>query len=136
MAVLGYQLLSNQDRQVSILDHLLSILDRLLSIQDHPLSILDRMLSNQDHRVSVQQRSAKLADLPSLCAPLPSAGFPTRKPFRPFAQRYALLLPEAPANARQRPISPGGGSNGGVALPLTPTGFIDWFALSEAQVGL
>ncbi|KAI7836877.1 hypothetical protein COHA_009277 [Chlorella ohadii] len=62
------------------------------------------------------------------------AGFPTRKPFRPFAQRYALLLPEAPANARQRPTSPGGGSNGGLALPLTPTGFIDWFALSEPQL--
>ena len=64
----------------------------------------------------------------------PPAGFPTRKPFRPFAQRYALLLPEAPANARQRPTSPGGGSNGALALPLTRTGFVDWFALTDAQV--
>lgn len=63
------------------------------------------------------------------------AGFPTRKPFMPFAQRYALLLPEAPHNARQQPSGGGGGSNGGgLALPLTPSGFIDWLALSEKEV--
>jgi hypothetical protein len=45
----------------------------------------------------------------------------------PFAKRYALLLPEAPANSEH-------GSNG--LLLLTSSGFVDWFALSEAQVGV
>ncbi|EFN53725.1 hypothetical protein CHLNCDRAFT_25512 [Chlorella variabilis] len=45
------------------------------------------------------------------------AGFPTRKPFLPFAQRYALLLPEAAAGAK--------GGGGALSLPLTPSGFID-----------
>lgn len=70
------------------------------------------------------------------------AGFPTRKPFMPFAQRYALLLPDAPANSRQlRPAgtaidrSSSSGSAAAGGLPLTSSGFIDWFALSETQVG-
>jgi hypothetical protein len=66
----------------------------------------------------------------ALCAALLTAGFPTRKPFMPFAQRYALLLPDGPAAGR--PGSGGGGSS----LPLTRSGFIDWFALGDSQVGL
>ncbi len=58
-----------------------------------------------------------------------------------FAQRYALLLPEAPANgkASSRPGSAASersnGTGTGSALPLTPSGFIDWFAVTEGQVG-
>ncbi|KAI3425379.1 hypothetical protein D9Q98_009143 [Chlorella vulgaris] len=55
------------------------------------------------------------------------AGFPTRKPFRPFAQRYSLLLPEAASSGGVK-------QNSGKALPLTASGFIDWFALEEGQV--
>lgn len=58
----------------------------------------------------------------------------------PFAQRYALLLPEALANSRlrnggSRPSTPDG-KQGRLALPLTASGFVDWFALSEPQVGI
>lgn len=71
------------------------------------------------------------------------SGFPTRKPFMHFAQRYALLLPEAPTNGRAGPSRPGSAasavserSNGTApGLPLTASGFIDWFALNENQVG-
>lgn len=71
------------------------------------------------------------------------AGFPTRKPFMHFAQRYALLLPDAPANGRVGASRPGSAasaaserSNGaGPGLPLTRSGFIDWFAVNESQVG-
>ncbi|KAL4420012.1 hypothetical protein ABPG75_007110 [Micractinium tetrahymenae] len=70
------------------------------------------------------------------------AGFPTRKPFMHFAQRYALLLPEAPANGRAAPSRPASAASaasersngtGGGAVPLTPSGFVDWFALNETQ---
>ncbi|KAL4419268.1 hypothetical protein ABPG77_004826 [Micractinium sp. CCAP 211/92] len=68
------------------------------------------------------------------------AGFPTRKPFMHFAQRYALLLPEAPSNGKMSSSRPGSAaserSNGtgtASALPLTPSGFIDWFAVTEGQ---
>ena len=46
------------------------------------------------------------------------AGYPTRKRFLPFAQRYALLLSAGDA----------------AALPRTPAGFVDWYALEEGQV--
>ena len=46
-------------------------------------------------------------------------GFPTRKPFLPFAQRYSVLL----SKARLREMG----------VPLTPTGFVDWYSISAAQ---
>lgn len=51
----------------------------------------------------------------------PRAGFPTRKPFMQFAQRYALLL----GKRRLQELS----------LPLTPTGFVDWYSVTDEQVG-
>ncbi|PSC74954.1 Myosin-J heavy chain isoform A [Micractinium conductrix] len=74
------------------------------------------------------------------------AGFPTRKPFQQFAQRYTLLLPEGALDAASlgarrpgssasagRPGSSASGGGGGT-LPITSSGFIDWFAVEEAQV--
>ncbi|KAL6770143.1 hypothetical protein ACKKBG_A33770 [Auxenochlorella protothecoides x Auxenochlorella symbiontica] len=48
------------------------------------------------------------------------AGFPTRKAFLPFAQRYALTLPD--------------GWRVRLELPLTPRGFVDWYAAGDEQV--
>ena len=48
------------------------------------------------------------------------AGFPTRRPFLPFAQRFARLLP--PEKLQD------------LSLPMTETGFVDWYSTSEAQV--
>ena len=48
------------------------------------------------------------------------AGYPTRKPFLPFAQRFAVLL----GGARLRELG----------LPITSTGFVDWYAAAEQQV--
>jgi myosin-5 len=48
------------------------------------------------------------------------AGFPTRKPFLPFAQRFASLL--------------GASKLQELGLPRTSTGFVDWYAASEGQI--
>lgn len=48
------------------------------------------------------------------------AGFPTRKPFLPFAQRYALTLAT--------------GWREDLDLPLTSRGFVDWYASGDDQV--
>ena len=48
------------------------------------------------------------------------AGFPTRKLFLPFAQRFAILL-GAP---RLREMG----------LPMTSSGFVDWYTASDGQV--
>lgn len=48
------------------------------------------------------------------------AGFPTRRPFLPFAQRFARLLPPA----RLEDLN----------LPMAETGFVDWYSTSETQV--
>jgi myosin V len=48
------------------------------------------------------------------------AGFPTRKPFLPFAQRFAGLL--------------GASKLQELGLPMTSSGFVDWYAASEAQI--
>jgi myosin-5 len=48
------------------------------------------------------------------------AGFPTRKPFLPFAQRFACLLGAPKLHE--------------LGLPMTSTGFVDWYAASEAQI--
>ena len=59
------------------------------------------------------------------------AGFPTRKPFLPFVQRYALLLAVAAGGGGKAAADPYGLG----ALPLTRGGCVDWYALSSAQVG-
>ncbi|KAH7619484.1 hypothetical protein Ndes2526B_g06464 [Nannochloris sp. 'desiccata'] len=48
------------------------------------------------------------------------AGFPTRKPFLPFAQRFASLLGASKLHE--------------LGLPTTSTGFVDWYAASEGQI--
>lgn len=48
------------------------------------------------------------------------AGFPTRKPFLPFAQRYALLL--GPHRLRE------------LGLPMGRAGTVDWYTADEKEV--
>ena len=61
--------------------------------------------------------------IPPACLGARPAGFPTRKPFLQFAQRYALLLP----GGRRRLAELG--------VPLTPSGFVNWYEASDEQVG-
>lgn len=48
------------------------------------------------------------------------AGFPTRKAYMPFAQRYAILLGDKKVNE--------------MGLPVTEPGFIDWYSISDEQI--
>jgi len=48
------------------------------------------------------------------------AGYPTRKPFLPFAQRFACLLGASKVQE--------------LGLPMTSTGFVDWYSASEGQL--
>lgn len=48
------------------------------------------------------------------------AGFPTRKPFMPFAQRYCILL------GRKKLVELG--------LPVTQSGFVDWYTVTDDQL--